>query len=90
MQVSFVDDEAEYLRWLDEHPDGYVVNHHRNAGPAYLKLHRATCRSISTDKRTNYTTRAYAKTCSDTRADLDSWARSIGGELSECPGCKPG
>ena len=43
----FENDEAGYLEWISEHPDGYVVNVRRWLDPDYLVLHRATCFSIS-------------------------------------------
>lgn len=90
MVTSFIDQEQEYLDWIAAHPAGYVVNHYRKPSAAYLKLHRATCRSISTDRWTNYTTRTYAKTCSDSRPDLERWARTeTGGILDDCRQCNP-
>ncbi len=44
---QFKDDDRGFLRWIAEHPDGFVVNTYRNPSPQYLRLHRASCRSIS-------------------------------------------
>jgi Family of unknown function (DUF6308) len=38
----FRGDDASYLRWISDHPAGYVLNAERNPRAAYLKLHRAT------------------------------------------------
>jgi hypothetical protein len=72
-----------YLRWLSEHPSGYVVNAERNPKPSYLKLHRAWCTQITGNARPGaYTERVYIKVCSDSRQELERWARErIGGAL---------
>ena len=82
--------DTEFLAWIDEHPGGYVVNHHRYPDPAYLKLHRATCGSIRSESRQNYVGESYAKTCAERKAELQEWARrEIGGSLSRCGLCHP-
>jgi hypothetical protein len=43
----FVHDDPGYLRWLARHPTGYVINTYARPSASYLKLHRATCASIS-------------------------------------------
>jgi hypothetical protein len=44
---KFNDDDQGYLRWLTDHPGGYVVNADRPPNASYLVLHRSTCRTIS-------------------------------------------
>jgi hypothetical protein len=51
--TTFVDDDEGYLAWVASHPDGYVVNCGRSPTPAYLRLHRAACKFISTSTRSN-------------------------------------
>lgn len=46
MPLLFSGDDEEYLRWVDEHPDGYVVNVRRNFDPSYVVLHRSSCHTI--------------------------------------------
>ncbi len=92
MPVPFVDDELGYKRWIAAHPGGYVVNTYRTPGPTYLKLHRATCRTISGSpaRGIRWTSGGYAKVCADDRAELDRWARTaVGGTLDPCPFCQP-
>ena len=43
----FLDDDSGYLRWLEAHPNGYVVNSHRRPSATYVILHRAACTAIS-------------------------------------------
>lgn len=87
--IVFRGDDAAYLRWLAEHPAGYVVNAERNPKPSYLKLHRATCTWISgRGKPGAYTERDYIKACSPDLAALERWAKqTIGGGLDAGCAC---
>jgi hypothetical protein len=91
---EFTEDDAGYLGWLREHPDGFVVNVERNARPAYVILHRASCRTISADRDDGaYTERGYRKVVTDNLDELRAFARSIGrtdGSFSKaCGRCNP-
>jgi hypothetical protein len=88
--TTFLDDDAGFVRWRDTHPRGFVVNHDREPKPSYLKLHRATCWTISgalPARGDNWTT-ALAKTCAEDLDELRGWARSIGGDLDPCRFCR--
>ena len=85
--IQFKDDEEGYRRWLAGHPNGFAVNSHRNPGPDYLVLHRATCGMMSSEKITNYTTTDYIKTCSDEMTELRQWAQGLRGQLRESHHC---
>jgi hypothetical protein len=37
---EFQDDDAGYLAWVQQHPDGFVLNTERRPSPNYLILHR--------------------------------------------------
>jgi hypothetical protein len=88
--MHFRDDDDAYLRWVERHSNGFVVNCYRTPSPSYLMLHRATCRSINTPARTNYTTKVYMKVCALGRQDLERWASvEIGGHLTDCGMCRP-
>lgn len=63
----FVDAEDGYLGWVSANPDGFVINRQRWPSASYIVLHRASCGTITSAARTNYTTHAYAKTCSSSR-----------------------
>ncbi len=89
--VEFRDNDLSYLRWLERHPEGFVVNAHRRPIASYLVLHRATCPSITrlaTNAKT-WTHGQFIKVCSDKVSDLDGWARMVPGELSRCGMCRP-
>ena len=91
---KFTDDDAGYLRWIGNHPDGFVLNIERGERPDYAVLHRATCSSISRVREDGaYTTRNYKKVVSDELADIRAYTKSIGrvdGSFSkQCGLCQP-
>ncbi len=89
--LTFTNADVEFMRWRDTHPRGYIVNHDHEAKPSYLKLHRATCRTLASalPGRGDNWTGAYSKTCSDDINELRQWARVKGGELDSCRVCAP-
>ena len=89
--TAFLDDDAGYLAWTRAHPAGFVLNAHRNPGASYLKLHRATCHTVTGNPaRGTVWTRAYSKHCSEDRLELVRWARErAGAEPDACPLCEP-
>lgn len=85
----FENDDEGYLNWLENNPDGFVVNCHNPPGSDYLRLHHASCSHIRTQERTNWTTNDYMKVCSNSVEALERWAadRTDGGELEPCQIC---
>ncbi len=69
---EFRDDEAGYLRWLDAHGTGWVLNVPRTSGGAVVE-HRSTCRSIRTEKHSNWTGPHYYKVVSQSQEPLARW-----------------
>ncbi len=43
----FVHNDAGYTHWLTQNPSGFVINTYAKPSAAYLRLHHATCASIS-------------------------------------------
>ena len=89
MVILFEDDEAGYLRWINEHPDGYVVNTRRWFDPDYLVLHRASCSSIKIHRNMHddpggFTERNYRKLCSASLSDLEDHLRKLIGNGGTC------
>ena len=86
---EFIDDEAGYLHWVQTNPLGFVINTPKH--PSYFPdmLHRASCKSISTSKRTNYTTTDFKKICSVDRQELLNWAVSQSTDFRKCQHCHP-
>jgi serine/threonine protein kinase len=94
--IEFTGNDEAYLRWLDENPNGYVVNTHRSINPNYMVLHKAACGMIrSTHGITpgGYTERGYIKICAPVIEGLKSWVRQHGrpdGSFSSaCKACDP-
>lgn len=79
MSIRFENDDLAYLQWLRDNPSGYVLNVRVTADPGYVVLHRATCASISSDRRAAnaYTGAEYRKICSN---DIDELARAAKAE----------
>jgi len=91
---EFLDDDRAYLGWIAAHPDGFVVNARRARSPTYFVLHRARCRSISSERPDGaYTARGYRKLCADSVTALDAAARAEGREhggfSKVCGTCAP-
>jgi hypothetical protein len=85
--IVFINEDEAYLHWLDQNPDGVVLNTRRRPSAEYLKLHRASCLFVSTSKRQNWTTGQYIKICSLDKKELADWVRTeFGTELD--PGCR--
>lgn len=85
--ITFINDEKEYLFWLERHPKGFVVNSYKKPLSSFLMLHCADCGTINS-KKGNHTTHDYIKICSRDRKELENWSQNIiGGTLSEH--CKP-
>ena len=89
----YIDADDEYLRWLEEHPDGYVVNTNRSLSPGYLILHEARCGQLHRlDPRQARMTFEYVKVCSASREQLEKWANwTLPGQpqLHRCNFCRP-
>jgi hypothetical protein len=88
---KFSDDDEGYARWLQEHPDGFVVNTYRRPSQNYLILHRAECPHISTRaSESRRWTADYLKVCAANIEDLQTWARhDVAGTLTRCRTCAP-
>ena len=88
---KFVNDEKGYLDWVRSNQNGYVVNSdHDHRSPDYPMIHLATHKSMSSPKRTNYTTGRFFKVCSNDRRELEKWAKDERGRpLTPCRTCKP-
>jgi hypothetical protein len=79
--------DADYARWLREHPAGYVVNV-RVTGPPLL--HRAGCRNLRTvGAAKGQSTTALPKACGTDRAELEAWVRGQGRAFLPCGNCDP-
>ncbi len=79
---EFNDSDLDYLHWLKNHPNGYVLNAERSISQNYLILHKAGCPSISEYKGDaepgGFTERQYIKICSDDIDTIKQWVREKG------------
>lgn len=78
MAMLFDSDDAMFLCWTAEFPEGYVVNLRRRLDPSYVVLHRANCRTLKTHRNAEnspggFTERNYVKACSETVTDLEAF-----------------
>jgi hypothetical protein len=84
----FHNDDAAYVRWCAEHPDGYVLNVCRHDP---IVLHRAAClRLRQTGKALGRSTTTFPKACATDRAELKAWVRAQGRIAVPCGACNPG
>jgi hypothetical protein len=84
----FRDDDRGYLAWLASNEGEFVLNTYRIPRPDHLRLHAATCRSISgTPANGKHWTHTYVKHYGP-RKELETFARQVvGGDMWECPTC---
>jgi hypothetical protein len=74
------EDDEGFKHWLDEHPDGYVLNCYKTG-----KLHTASCKSYqSAGPRMTYTR---DKACSTSEQQLFKYAAEKGIEAARCELC---
>lgn len=88
---EFRDDDQGYLSWLDNHPNGYVINIHHGHRPSTARLHHADCRTISgQNPRNGAWTRPYVKICAEQLVDLTQWAiDNVRNTIPPCGTCQP-
>jgi len=87
----FIDDDDGYLGWLRTHPRGFVLNCGRTPKPDYLKLHQATCSTITRMPTRGTTwTGPYIKLCAVDSGAIVGWCRGkMGSDPQPCGICRP-
>ena len=80
--VKFRDDDEGYLGWVSQNPGGWVLN--KDTAERPLKLHRASCDTISTPSLPR-TTNGLTKFCSTDRDALVTYARASPSSRSAAP-----
>ena len=81
--ILFLDEDAEYARWLEHHPNGYVIN--VKSGSARPMLHTARCTHLYPPNYARAT--RVPKACDADRRRLEAWARQSGYDAVPCPDC---
>ncbi len=86
----FIDDDQGFQQWMTDHPQGYILNCHREPKANYLVLHTAQCWTLNQlpEGGSSWTT-MYRKVCSMDQATLNHWANQIGGQPKPCEHCNP-
>lgn len=87
--LTFDNDENGYLQWVADNPNGFVINAPKRSGDFPDMLHRASCKSITTDLQTNYTTTTFKKICSIDRQELTDWGDRNSEDFRHCKQCNP-
>jgi ubiquinone/menaquinone biosynthesis C-methylase UbiE len=94
---EFVNDEAGYLAWLADYPDGFVLDAMRNENPEVMVLHRARCVSVNDyapgEQWGSFTENRHMKVCGQSVGSLREWVRHHGREdgsfSGTCAKCAP-
>jgi hypothetical protein len=89
--TMFDHDDDGYLRWIAEHPRGFVINCEPSPSTAYLVLHRADCLHISVEgSNMEHWTHIYIKACAERNGALLRWCQEVaGGRPTTCGTCAP-
>jgi serine/threonine protein kinase len=94
--IEFIGNDESYMRWLGEHPGGYVINSHRSINPSYMVLHKAACGMIKSTQGIppgGFTERNYIKIYGGSIESLRKWVkqhgRPDGSFSSACNICRP-
>lgn len=94
--LVFQNADLDYLCWLNEHVNGYVLNANTQPRDDYLILHTSKCRSIRNPKKDAesdcFTGNNYLKVCSLEVSELSEWIRKQGfiDFSKRCTICNPG
>lgn len=91
----FTKDDAGYLRWCLDHPEGYVANTTQKLNRNYVVLHRAVCVRMSKypdmeKKPGGFTARGYKKLCAESQSALSIELQGLTGKsqpFSKVCGC---
>lgn len=94
MILQFDNNDTGFLQWMQEHPQGFVVNTERSDGSHLAVLHCARCHHITSMKSLEpgaYTEREYIKICSDDGSTLKSWliTNRPNAQIRYCRTCEP-
>jgi hypothetical protein len=91
-RVEFRGNDAGYLRWLVEHPEGFVLNAEVPPTSSDPVLHRATCGTINgrPARGSTWTAGTYSKVVADKTDELVEWARVHAERpVRRCEICRP-
>jgi hypothetical protein len=75
--VVFHDDDRAFHEWLDAYPDGYFLNVKKSGSPRGV-LHQSECYHF--DRGPSWRWTDTRKICSESKAELETWASTNLGE----------
>ncbi len=78
--------EADYKKWMQQHPHGYVINASKTSSSPMV-WHRAHCHHIRPDGTTPFVEGPSIKACAIDPGELAVWAKSRPETLKRCPDC---
>jgi hypothetical protein len=84
--------EQDYLNFLAEHADTYIINVPRGDSTSRILVHCAWCGTLRTPKREHYTTNGYFKVAFSERDQAIAYAQKLakqrGAPSDVCKLCK--
>ena len=87
------ENESNYLDWIKQYKDGFVLNTISNDSLTYNVIHRAQCLCISSKAKNvpfgGFTQRSYKKICCDQLDSLIDNLNSEGKKHKCCQKCNP-
>ena len=83
--ICFRDDDAGFLRWREDNPDGFFLNTERKPRPGNITLHGSGCPHFTGSPL--HWTKDYIKFCSSGPQALEAWATSAIGDVKYCRTC---
>ena len=79
---EFRNNDQAYRDWLDQHPDGFVLDCYRHRPQSHMMPHHAPCEKINKPESTyqpgEFTGKQYFKVCSSSKEALLAWAYQQG------------
>jgi hypothetical protein len=87
----FNNDDQGYQLWLNQNPNGFVLNANNPPNARYLVAHRASCFTINgTPSRGKDWTKKYIKVCANKLSEISGWTQEkFGCEPYCCRHCSP-
>ncbi|MDZ7720419.1 MAG: HNH endonuclease [Balneolaceae bacterium] len=79
MAQEFTSEDAPFFKWMNNNPDGFVLNTKKSEKSSYAYFHKSNCGHIGGPIEGNgsnpYTSKDYIKVCSTDPKDLLNWIK---------------
>ena len=73
--VTFDQEDAPFLEWMTEYPEGYVLNAERGEASSYARLHRSGCSHLKAHRTGTFTEEKRIKVCAKDPESLAAWVQ---------------